>query len=77
MIGAGALLECLADPRVTAVRAITRSPTGRSHPKVVFYPAAMRSTAVAPGEHHYARVRLCFHAIEGLARRPALAGGSR
>jgi uncharacterized protein YbjT (DUF2867 family) len=34
MVGAGALLECLADPRVTSVLAITRSPTGRSHPKL-------------------------------------------
>ena len=34
MVGAGALLECLADSRVTSVLAITRSPTGRSHPKL-------------------------------------------
>jgi uncharacterized protein YbjT (DUF2867 family) len=34
MIGAGALLACLADPRVTSVLVITRSPTGRSHPKL-------------------------------------------
>jgi uncharacterized protein YbjT (DUF2867 family) len=34
MIGAGVLLECLADPRVTSVLVITRSPTGRTHPKV-------------------------------------------
>ncbi|HEU5041047.1 MAG TPA: NAD-dependent epimerase/dehydratase family protein [Gemmatimonadales bacterium] len=34
MVGSGALLECLADPRVDAVVAITRSPTGRSHPKL-------------------------------------------
>ena len=34
MVGAGALLECLADPRVTSVLAITRSPTGRQHPKL-------------------------------------------
>ena len=34
MIGAGALLECLADPRVTSVLVVTRSPTGRSHPKL-------------------------------------------
>ncbi len=34
MVGAGALLECFADPRVTSVLAITRSPTGRSHPKL-------------------------------------------
>jgi uncharacterized protein YbjT (DUF2867 family) len=34
MIGGGALLECLADDRVTAVQAISRSPTGVSHPKL-------------------------------------------
>jgi putative NADH-flavin reductase len=34
MVGAGVLLECFADPRVTSVLAITRSPTGRSHPKL-------------------------------------------
>lgn len=34
MIGAGALLECLADPRVTSVIAIVRSPLGRTHPKL-------------------------------------------
>jgi uncharacterized protein YbjT (DUF2867 family) len=34
MIGGGALLECLADDRVTAVQAISRAPTGVSHPKL-------------------------------------------
>jgi uncharacterized protein YbjT (DUF2867 family) len=34
MVGAGVLLECFADPRVTSVLVITRSPTGRSHPKM-------------------------------------------
>ncbi len=34
MIGGGALLECLADARVTSVQAISRSPTGVSHPKL-------------------------------------------
>jgi uncharacterized protein YbjT (DUF2867 family) len=34
MVGAGALLECLADPPVASVLAITRSPTGRSHRKL-------------------------------------------
>ena len=34
MVGTGALLECLADPRVTSVVVITRSPTGRAHPKL-------------------------------------------
>ena len=34
MIGGGALIECLADDRVTAVQAISRSPTGVSHPKL-------------------------------------------
>ena len=28
MVGAGTLLECFADPRVTSVLAVTRSPTG-------------------------------------------------
>ena len=34
MVGAGALLECFADPRVTSVLAITRSATGRKHHKL-------------------------------------------
>ncbi len=34
MVGAGALLECFADPRVTSILAVTRSPTGRTHPKL-------------------------------------------
>ena len=34
MVGTGALIECLEDPRVTAVVAITRAPTGRQHPKL-------------------------------------------
>jgi uncharacterized protein YbjT (DUF2867 family) len=34
MIGAGVVLECLADPRVTSVLVVTRSPTGRAHPKL-------------------------------------------
>jgi uncharacterized protein YbjT (DUF2867 family) len=34
MVGAGVLLECFADPRVTSVLAITRSPTGRTHSKL-------------------------------------------
>lgn len=34
MVGAGALLECLADPDVRSVLVVTRSPTGRAHPKL-------------------------------------------
>lgn len=34
MIGAGTLIECLEDPRVTSVVAIGRTPTGVSHPKL-------------------------------------------
>jgi uncharacterized protein YbjT (DUF2867 family) len=34
MVGAGALLACLADRRVRSVLAVTRSATGRSHPKL-------------------------------------------
>jgi uncharacterized protein YbjT (DUF2867 family) len=34
MVGAGALIECLADPRVRSVLVVTRSSTGRSHPKL-------------------------------------------
>ena len=34
MIGSGVLQECLDNPAVTSVRAIGRSPTGRSHPKL-------------------------------------------
>jgi len=34
MVGAGALLECLADPRVSGIISVSRTPTGRSHPKL-------------------------------------------
>jgi uncharacterized protein YbjT (DUF2867 family) len=34
MIGGGALIECLADPRVELVVSISRSPIGWSHPKL-------------------------------------------
>lgn len=34
MVGAGALQECLAEPQVQSVIAITRSRIGRSHPKL-------------------------------------------
>src|SRR5688572_9281216 len=34
MVGAGVLLECLADPRIASVLAVTRTPIGRSHPKL-------------------------------------------
>lgn len=34
MIGSGALLECLEDPRVEAVLSVTRRPLGRTHPKL-------------------------------------------
>jgi len=34
MVGAGVLIECLADPLVESVVAVVRSPTGRSHPKL-------------------------------------------
>ena len=34
MVGAGALLECLADDRVRSVLALTRAPVGRTHPKL-------------------------------------------
>lgn len=34
MVGAGALIECVADSRVESVLVVTRSPTGRQHPKL-------------------------------------------
>jgi hypothetical protein len=34
MVGAGALQECLAEPQVQSVIAITLSRIGRSHPKL-------------------------------------------
>jgi uncharacterized protein YbjT (DUF2867 family) len=34
MVGAGALLECLADPRVTSILALVRAPTGRRDPRL-------------------------------------------
>jgi uncharacterized protein YbjT (DUF2867 family) len=35
MVGAGALLECLDDPRVESVLVVTRKPTGVRHPKII------------------------------------------
>jgi len=34
MIGQGVLRECLLDPRITEVRALVRSPSGATHPKL-------------------------------------------
>lgn len=34
MVGAGVLLECFADQRVTSILVVTRSPTGRTHSKL-------------------------------------------
>jgi len=34
MVGAGALLECLADPRVESILVVVRTATGRTHPKI-------------------------------------------
>ncbi|HVO36189.1 MAG TPA: NAD(P)H-binding protein [Gemmatimonadales bacterium] len=34
MVGAGALLECLDDPRVASVLVVVRRPTGLTHPKL-------------------------------------------
>jgi uncharacterized protein YbjT (DUF2867 family) len=34
MVGSGALLECLDDPRVTSVLAVGRTSVGRTHPKL-------------------------------------------
>jgi uncharacterized protein YbjT (DUF2867 family) len=34
MVGAGALIECLADTRVQSVLVVTRASTGRSHPRL-------------------------------------------
>jgi uncharacterized protein YbjT (DUF2867 family) len=34
MVGAGALLECLADPRVESVLLVSRTTTGRTNPKI-------------------------------------------
>jgi uncharacterized protein YbjT (DUF2867 family) len=34
MVGAGALLACLADPRVESILLVVRTPTGRTHPKI-------------------------------------------
>lgn len=34
MVGAGALLECLGDPRVSGVVSVSRTPTDLSHPKL-------------------------------------------
>ena len=34
MIGTGVLIECLDDPRVASVTSVSRSPCGRTHPKL-------------------------------------------
>ena len=62
MIGSGVLLECLRDPRVTAVLAVGRTPSGKSDPKL---------TELLHGdflEFHSVRVRLtgydaCFFCL--------------
>ncbi|RYD54854.1 MAG: epimerase [Sphingobacteriales bacterium] len=37
MVGEGVLLECLNDPRVSAVLSVSRKPGGKSHPKLKEY----------------------------------------
>ena len=37
MVGEGVLLECLADPRISAVLSVSRKPSGMVHPKLKEY----------------------------------------
>jgi uncharacterized protein YbjT (DUF2867 family) len=62
MIGSGVLLECLADPRVSAVLSIGRSASGRSDPKLteLVHRDFDDFTAVA---HHLAGRDACFFCL--------------
>ncbi|MBT8336338.1 MAG: NAD-dependent epimerase/dehydratase family protein [Gemmatimonadetes bacterium] len=62
MIGSGVLQECLDNPLVTSVRALGRSPTGRSHPKL----DEIRHTDFfdyAPVEERLRDVDVCFFCL--------------
>ena len=62
MVGAGVLLECVDDARVTSVLVVTRKATGRRHPKLTEvlnhdffnYDALTR---------HFARLDACFFCL--------------
>jgi len=58
MVGTGVLLECLADERVTAVTAIGRSPSGRTH-RLLYHPDAGVSGDT------YAVSRDCYDDVRG------------
>ncbi|NNF37802.1 MAG: epimerase [Gemmatimonadetes bacterium] len=62
MIGSGVLQECLDNPLVTSVRALGRSPPGRSHPKL----DEIRHTDFfdyAPVEERLRDVDVCFFCL--------------
>lgn len=62
MVGAGALLACLADPRVHSVLAVSRSATGRSHPKLreVLHPDFFAYDALRA---EFASCDACFYCL--------------
>jgi uncharacterized protein YbjT (DUF2867 family) len=62
MVGQGALRECLLDDRVTAVLAVGRTPTGRSHPKLREIVHADISN-LAPIAAHLSEPDACFYCL--------------
>ena len=62
MVGAGVLIECLADPQVSSVLAVVRAPTGRSHPKLreAIHTDFLDYTALAPD---FAACDACFFCL--------------
>src|SRR5258706_12799637 len=62
MVGGGALLECLADPRVESVVTIGRSPTGRVHPKLreIVQPDLFHYDGLDPT---FAQTNACFFCL--------------
>ena len=62
MVGAGALLACLAEPRVTAVIVVTRVTTGRVHQKLREILVA-DMFALAPLRHEFAACDACLFCL--------------
>ncbi len=74
MVGTGVLLECLADDRVTAVMAIGRSPSGRTHPKLtdVLHQDFLHFESLQPNLRRIRRVLLLPRRIVARAGRSNL-----
>ncbi len=62
MVGAGALIECLADNRVTAIVSVSRRPTSLTHPKLreVLHSDFFNYSAI---QSEFAAADACFFAL--------------